>query len=290
MLANGVKETTTTTGTGTVTLTAVTGRVRFADAFATGVLAPYAINSGNDWEWGIGTVGATNTLERTILLAKYAAGAYSNAPATGITLAGTSDVYCTMGATGQSPPVFLSDSGATARWYQNDIYQTAANTKGLSANTMMCVPFVLRQGVVATGLVAQVTTLAGAGTDKLRLGLYEVASGGGIGALIAETADADPSTTGVKTPAFSADTMIPPGFYWAVALSNVTPVLRASVNKVVCANQGGFTSASDLTTALSFATVTVTAGWSALPAGPLTIASRTAVASDYPITIHIIVK
>lgn len=286
MLANGVKETTTTTGTGTVTLVAVTGRPRFADAFSTGVLAPYAINSGNDWEWGMGTVSAANTLARTILLAKYDAGAYANDPATGITLAGTSTVLCTASAMGQSPSLFLSDSGAAGRWMRNDAQDSQVNTKALNANTMVLVPFVLRQGVIATGLVANVTTLAGAGTDKLRLGIYEISSAGGIGALIAETADADPSTTGVKSPLFSSVKLIPAGFYWVGALSNVAPTIQAGANASTCANQAGFVS---FTNGVLAVTVSVTSGWTALPAGPLTIASRVG-NSDYPPTCHILVK
>lgn len=64
MLANGVKETTTTTGTGTVTLSAVTGYPRVADVVPTGAPVDYAIQSGNNREAGIGTVGAGNTLTR----------------------------------------------------------------------------------------------------------------------------------------------------------------------------------------------------------------------------------
>lgn len=93
--SNNVKEETTTTGTGTVTLTAVAGSARFADAHAVGALVPYAIRSGNDWEWGIGTVAATNTLERTTIKVTYVAGVYDNTSPVAITLAGTSTVFVT---------------------------------------------------------------------------------------------------------------------------------------------------------------------------------------------------
>jgi hypothetical protein len=95
MFANNVKETTATTGTGTVTLAAVAGSARGADAFAVGDLVPYGIRSGDDWEWGIGTVGATNTLARTTINATFVAGVYNKATPTAITLAGTSTVIVT---------------------------------------------------------------------------------------------------------------------------------------------------------------------------------------------------
>lgn len=96
MLANGIKETTDTTGTGTVTLAAIAGSVRFANGFATGSRASYAIKDGNNWEWGIGTVGAGNTLARTTITATLVAGTYTTTGAVAITLAsGAADVICT---------------------------------------------------------------------------------------------------------------------------------------------------------------------------------------------------
>ena len=95
MFANNVKETTATTGTGTVTLAAVAGSARVADAFAVGDLVPYGIKSGDDWEWGFGTVGAGNTLARTTINATYVAGVYNKTTPVAITLAGTSTVIVT---------------------------------------------------------------------------------------------------------------------------------------------------------------------------------------------------
>jgi len=112
MLANGIKETTTTTGTDTVTLSAVIGFTRFANAFANGLSASYVICSGNNWEWGIGTVGAGNTLARTVITATLVAGTYTASGATAITLSGTSNVI-SVGHTGthavpRSVPVYIT--------------------------------------------------------------------------------------------------------------------------------------------------------------------------------------
>jgi len=87
MLNNGVKETTATIGTGTITLTQVIGWLRFADGFAVGELASYAIKDNDNWEWGVGTVGASNTLARTTITDTLVAGIYTSSGATAIALA-----------------------------------------------------------------------------------------------------------------------------------------------------------------------------------------------------------
>ena len=84
-----VQVTTTTTGTGTVTLgSAVTGFQDFS-AIGDGNTCYYAITSGTEFEVGIGTYTASGTtLSRDTVLESSNAGSK-------ITLAGTSDVFCT---------------------------------------------------------------------------------------------------------------------------------------------------------------------------------------------------
>jgi hypothetical protein len=94
--ANLVQETTATTGTGTVTLAAMTGFARFSDRFATGDLVYYMIEDGANWEIGIGTVGASNTLARTVVSETMVAGTFSNSSPSAITLAGPTVVRCVM--------------------------------------------------------------------------------------------------------------------------------------------------------------------------------------------------
>jgi len=93
MLNNGVRELTATAGTGTVTLTQVTGYARFSDGFSVSGLASYAISDGNNWEWGVGTVGVGNTLARTTITGSLVAGTYTTGGAA-ITLAsGAASVF-----------------------------------------------------------------------------------------------------------------------------------------------------------------------------------------------------
>ena len=104
---NLVKEATATTGTGTLTLAALTGWARFADAYTVGQVVPYAIENGANKEVGLGTVGASNTLARTTVLATLVGGVYDDTSPTAITLAGESTIF-------SGPLVELFDASETA--------------------------------------------------------------------------------------------------------------------------------------------------------------------------------
>jgi hypothetical protein len=94
-LADRVQETTATTGTGTVTLAgAVSGYQSFATGFAGDLpcYIGYLIVSGTTWEVGKGTLNAAGTtLSRDFVHSSSASNAL-------ITLAGTSNVFCTASA------------------------------------------------------------------------------------------------------------------------------------------------------------------------------------------------
>lgn len=92
-LADRVQETTLTTGTGAVTLAgAVSGYQSFASGFgANPISVQYLLVSGGNWEVGIGTFNGTTGLTRDIVKSSSSAGSL-------ITLAGTSNVFCTAGA------------------------------------------------------------------------------------------------------------------------------------------------------------------------------------------------
>jgi len=71
MLANFVLETASAPGTASPfnLAGAVTGRIRFRDAFATGAVAYYFMEDGTQGEWGQGTIthGSPDTLSRTVI-------------------------------------------------------------------------------------------------------------------------------------------------------------------------------------------------------------------------------
>lgn len=92
-VADRVRETTATTGTGAITLAgAASGYRSFATAFGSGArVVQYLLVSGSDWEVGKGTFDGTTGLTRDSIRSSSNSGA-------AITLAGTSDVYCTASA------------------------------------------------------------------------------------------------------------------------------------------------------------------------------------------------
>jgi len=94
-LADRVQETTLTAGTGTITLAgAVAGYQSFAVGFAGDFpcIVQYLIVSGSSWEVGKGVLDATAaTLTRDTVQSSSNAGGL-------ITLAGTSNVFCTASA------------------------------------------------------------------------------------------------------------------------------------------------------------------------------------------------
>lgn len=95
IIEDRVKETTTTTGTGAVTLAGASTGFR---AFSSVMTSPsdtcyYAITGGAEWEVGLGTYSAANTLTRTTVLRS------SNSNSAVSFSAGTKEVYITLPGT-----------------------------------------------------------------------------------------------------------------------------------------------------------------------------------------------
>jgi hypothetical protein len=92
-VADRVQETTATTGTGAVTLAgAVTGYRTFASAFGSASqMVAYLLVSGSDWEVGKGIFNGTTGLTRELIRS-------SSNSNNAISLAGTSNVFCTASA------------------------------------------------------------------------------------------------------------------------------------------------------------------------------------------------
>jgi len=84
-----VKEATATTGTGTVTLAGASAGFQSFSVIGDANTTYYTLVSGSEWEVGIGTYTSSGTtLSRDTVLESSNAGSK-------ITLAGTSDVFCT---------------------------------------------------------------------------------------------------------------------------------------------------------------------------------------------------
>lgn len=208
MLANGAKETTTTTGTGTVTLSAVTGFPRFSQVLSVGQFVDYAIQDGNNWEWGVGKVAASNTLERTLVTAKFEGGTYTKNPVTGVSLTGISEVFCSvhdrsLGMSGRmdSPVVF------NALHAQTSAFGSSGNFN--FPNRLVVFPWLWPLGVdrFATGIRINVGTVGTA--TQVVLALVDYGDTFTSTKVLASTGPVAVDTTGLKTATFDAPAYCP---------------------------------------------------------------------------------
>ena len=124
-----VKETTTTTGTGTITLAGAETGFQSFSVVGDGNTTYYAIESGSDWEVGIGTYTASGTtLSRDTILESSNAGS-------AISLSGTSTVFVTYPA---ERSVNTADIGTTIQAYDATILKSSdigSTVQGYDADT-----------------------------------------------------------------------------------------------------------------------------------------------------------
>lgn len=290
MLANGVKETTVTAGTGTLTLSAVTGSVRFSDAFPAGLVVPYHLKDGSNHEWGIGKVAAANTLERTSIRATYAAGVYDNTAPAAITLSGgTVDVELADMAdlrANSMPNIDTVSSGLTRYHFSRHMsFVPASDVRASAIDRCQYIAFYLETPCVATHVGFRVATAVAASTAKCAI--YNVAPNGYIGDKIVEsTAADDTSTTGYKESAI-ANTYLSPGWYYLAVATTHAVVLNA-----YSAGQAGTNRLTPLGYDTSLRPIggryeTLTAGWTSLPSTPNAVTSAMDMVSDFCTALHL---
>lgn len=228
MIDVGIKETTATTGTGTVTLAAVVNHARVSQAFGVDSLVSYCLISGNgDKEWGIGTVGAGNTLARSIISATLIGTTYTK-NGSAISLTGTSDLIVTEnGASVASGALYLKTPGGAAGWFCPYMVSAGSlNTFTLSSNRVVYIPFQMQAALFAiTVLGLEVTTLVAGSTVQLALYDSAIVSGVVVPGVRIENSTFDSSTTGVKTSAINF-TPRPGAVYWIAVSSAFSPVIR----------------------------------------------------------------
>lgn len=231
MLGNGAYETTTTSGTGTITLSAVSGRPRFSDVAAVGNIVPYEIKDGSNYEWGYGTVSASNTLARTTITAKYVSGTYTNTGTiTAITLSGNAaDVYLSATAsTHYQNMAGLSAAGGIKGIHGSPITSAVSGTIALTANRLYMTPirFDAYSGE-CSGFRIWVNS-AGAASTSIRLGLYQIGADGYPGMLMISTGTQAVDATGYFTVAASANKWINTGDYFLGLCSDGAPTIQAN--------------------------------------------------------------
>lgn len=269
---NGVYETTTTGGTGTVTLSAVTGRPRFADA-GVGALVPYAIKDGTNWEWGIGKVGASNTLARTKITATLVAGTYDNTSPTAITLSGSAaDVYLApiSGAHPVSLRRLATDNGRKGL-YSPHIATAPSGTLALAADRLYLFPFRLDDDFALNGAFIDMNT-AGAASTKARIGIYRMDENGQPVEVLAETGDIDTSVAAAVLSGAWSDLNLPPDWYFIGLVCSGTPTIVAYPSSAAVQQTPlGIDGAAGSVLPIIGYYKTISAGWTSLPASPTTL-------------------
>jgi hypothetical protein len=274
-MKSGVYETTTTSGTGTVTLSSVTGRPRFADAFATGLLVPYALKDGNNREWGMGTVSAANTLARTVVLATLVSGTYDDTSPAAITLSGgTVDVWCA--PLGEMIPCGLAGVRTVSSrkaLYSAHITNGTITAQTLTADRLYIAPFKLEQAVEINGFLFDMDT--NAATSKARVGLYLLDASGEPTTVLCETGDIDTTVAaGVLSGSVTAQ-KIPAGWYGVgFVCSGAIAVKAHTPAQVSIATPFGVEGVGSSMAPVVFRYKSI-AGWSALPASPASLSDLT---------------
>lgn len=227
MLDIGIKETTTTSGTGAVTLAAVTGFARVSDAFSVGDPVAYTLINGSNYECGIGTVGAGNTLSRDVIVKTLSGGVLTDG-GSAISLSGSTDVVVTQHhATPQGDAGFVP-TGVGQRWVPNATNCTNLSTVTMSANRGYFMPFAA--SFVATPFAAMgiVVASAVAGTAYAALFESKLVSGNLLpGRLLHQTGALDTGATGEKLTSALGIRLKAGHVYWLGVTSSAAASLRA---------------------------------------------------------------
>ena len=232
MLANGLKETTATTGTGTVSLSAIPGFPRFSQALGVGTFVDYAIQDGQNWEWGTGRVAAANTLERALVTSKFESGVYSKYPATALSLSGTATVFCAATAELLGPSMGGNTGGGWGPGRFASAHHLHAAPFGADeltpGNKILWLPFVWPAGARRVIDSLSVFVQSTGSATKLRIGVLKP-QGGGLSSLslLAQTSDISVISTGLKTATFGTPLVVPESRFMLVLLADGTATLRA---------------------------------------------------------------
>lgn len=270
MLANWVKETTTTTGTGTLTLSAITGFPRFSQAFGTNDLISYAILTTDTppqpLEWGIGTMGASNTLVRSQVLGTYASSVLNTNNPTAVSLsAGTYNVICAEAMGGSVPglPTLDTANGSIGAFVPHP-WVAGAAALVIVADRMYIANFRLSSHRKVTAFKMRVSSpVAG----QSRMGLYRAGTNGKPAELIAQSADISTGASGVITWTLSTPKIFPAGwYYFAFATKGVAPSVNAGTYPAQCIPAETLVG-TDTTavTGITHKYAALTGGWTDLP-------------------------
>ena len=225
MLGNGINQTTTTTGTGDLTLTAVSGAPTFTDVFDVNQLFSYSLLTAEGLfiESGLAYLSSATVMVRAKVNATYSGGTYTKVSAAAVSLSGTTTIICTpTSSTLSSVLPTVDDQSAGINRFVTAANRTIGNTPA-SVVALRCyyVPFLLATGGTIVSMSVNVT---GAVAGDARCGVYSCNEKGYVGSLLAETANLNIGSTGIKTDTLAAPVRLSPGWYFVacVASSNAS--------------------------------------------------------------------
>jgi hypothetical protein len=214
-------------------LVAATGFARVSNAFAVGDLVSYAIRDGNNWEHGIGTVGASNTLARSYVQSTLVSGTYTLEAASAISLSGSAEVFVSE----HSGP-WASAGGSHLTGVDIYLFSHGCTTgnsadRSTGANEIQYASLHVARPFVVYGLQLNVRNVTGA---DLRVGLFGSTPTGRPGARLEDGAAGVASSTGSKEYTLGTSRLLMPGRYWTAMNISATTTLRGmNANNMIAA-------------------------------------------------------
>lgn len=220
MLRNFVRESVSgTPGTGTITLNgATTGHIGFQDAgYASNDKVNLVIVDGSSWEAIIGTltIGATDTVAITKVLATWNGTTFDDTAPTALSLTSAAEVAVTDSAYGLQAAHGFSTPGTYGIASALAIKPTVSQST-LSTDTVYAVPFVLMSPMYVQQIGVELSAAAG---TKIRAGIYQVDENNKPNRLIATTGDQTPSAAALNIN-LSAAVMLTPGTYFVAIIQD----------------------------------------------------------------------
>lgn len=232
----GIRETHTGDGTSAlnIALSAVTGFPRFSTRYVAGDLVPYAILDTTvtppaPVECGLGTVKASNTLDRTYPTDTWDGTTYDDTEPSRATLVNARSylVISPHAVHGSQPALHAVSNAHSASRRVNSAHNVGhpGSTLVVTALRLYVMPFLIQSLKRPVDIAMRVSSPGGAGT-LLRLGLYRLDDTGAITDRLEESGNIAADTAGIKSYTFAAATRYENGWYAVAFASDGTPTVN----------------------------------------------------------------
>lgn len=262
--ANRVYETSTTTGTGSLTLAGAKSSdfITFNTSRGTNRRFAYKIdNESGLWETGVAYLSASTTLVRDFVTGN------SSGTLAKISFTGTLQVSLDPLHEGSVAPSFgFTTLSSAKKWIHSASAIRMTSTKGMTANRIWYIPFLLLRPVLVDTIGIQITAGNGSSppTNVLHLGLYDVdPNTGEAGHKLVSVTDLDPSAAAAVTGTFT-EMELQPGWYYTAAWSDATPTVRA--NEASITMRSGFGALNAIDNSIPYLQISSQTSLSDLPA------------------------